>query len=563
MEDEEKTKRQLMEELNELRGQLARFKASESRHEAVEAALRASEQRLRNMVQQAGEGILVLDSEGRIIDLNQRVHEYLGYERTELLALSFLDIEQSLTTEKLRALCEEMSPGIPASLEGILRRKDGSTFPADFRLSRLTHNGDPLLLLMARDISKRKRAERLLVAERQRLFSVLEMLPVAVCLQAQDHSLPYANSAFRQLFGSPEGKFCYEVFRQGSTPCDPCRVLQVLETGLPGQGEYRDASGRILEVHNSPFRDHDGALLALEVAVDITERRRAEEALRESKAHLSATMESIPFEFWALGPSGCYTMQNRPCRERYGEIVGKRTEEICPSESMLAVWRENNRRAFAGELVQGEVHYRFGDEERYYYNVVAPIRDRHTTRGILGINVDITERKQLEAALTRVNEELERLVDARTAELNAKTRRLEEFNAALKVLLKQREEDRRELEESILHNVKSLIAPYLEKLRKSRLSEDQMTYLTILESHIEELTSPFTKRLSQKYLGLTSLEIQAANLIKEGKTSKEIAETLCVSENTVSSHRFHIRTKLGLRNKKVNLRSYLKSLSQR
>jgi len=154
-------------------------------------------------------------------------------------------------------------------------------------------------------------------------------------------------------------------------------------------------------------------------------------------------------------------------------------------------------------------------------------------------------------------------VDARTAELNAKTRRLEEFNAALKVLLKQREEDRRELEESILHNVKSLIAPYLEKLRKSRLSEDQMTYLTILESHIEELTSPFTKRLSQKYLGLTSLEIQAANLIKEGKTSKEIAETLCVSENTVSSHRFHIRTKLGLRNKKVNLRSYLKSLSQR
>lgn len=336
-----------------------------------------------------------------------------------------------------------------------------------------------------------------------------------------------------------------------------------METGLPGQGEYRDASGRILEVYNSPFRDHDGALLALEVAVDITERRRAEEALRESKAHLSATMESIPFEFWALGPSGCYTMQNRPCRERYGEIVGKRPEEICPSESMLAVWRENNRRAFAGELVQGEVHYRFGDEERYYYNVVAPIRDRHTTRGILGINVDITERKQLEAALTRVNEELERLVDARTAALNAKTRRLEEFNAALKVLLKQREEDRRELEESILHNVKSLIAPYLEKLRKSRLSEDQMTYLTILKSHIEGLTSPFTKRLSQKYLGLTSLEIQAANLIKEGKTSKEIAETLCVSENTVSSHRFHIRTKLGLRNKKVNLRSYLKSLSQR
>ena len=561
MKDEAKTKSQLIDELCDLRRQLAQLRASENRHEEVEEALRESERRLQNMVQQAGEAIFVHDRKGRISDLNQRAHEYLGYERNELLGLSFMDVEQSLTAERLRELWREMSPGTPVSLEGILRRKDGSTFPADFRLSLLTHNGEPLLLAMARDITERKRAESLLAAERQRLFSVLEMLPIAVCLQAKDHSLPYANSKFRQFFGNPEGRFCYEIFRQAKTPCDPCRAFQVFATGLPQQGEYRNASGQVLEVHDSPFCDHDGSLLVLEVAVDITERRRAEEALQESKAHLSATIESIPFEFWVVAPDGLYTMQNRPCREHYGEIVGKRPEDICPSESILAVWQDNNRRAFAGELVQGEVRYRFDDEDRFYYNVVAPIRDQHTTRGILGINVDITERKQLEAALTKVNEELERLVDERTGELNAKTRRLEEFNAALKVLLKQREEDRRELEESILHNVRSLIAPYLEKLRKSRLSEDQLTYLTILESHIEGLTSPFTKKLSQQYLGLTPLEIQAANLIKEGKTTKEIAEALCVSENTVSSHRFHIRTKLGVKNKKINLSSYLKNMA--
>lgn len=563
MKDELKTKSQLIDELQDLRHQLAQLSASESRHEVIEEALRESERRLRNMVQQAGEAIFVHDLEGQLIDLNQRAYEYLGYERNELLELSFMDVEKSLTADKLHKLWREMSPGTPISLEGMLRRKDGSTFPADFRLSLLTHNGDPLVLAMARDITERKRAESLLASERQRLYSVLEMLPVAVCLQARNHSISYANGSFRQLFGNPEGKFCYEIFRQGKVPCEPCRAFQVFETGLPRQGEYRDASGRVLEVHDSPFRDHDGSLFVLEVAVDISERRIAEEALQESKAHLSATIESIPFEFWVVGPGGCYTMQNRPCREHYGDIVGKRPEEICPNESVFEVWQDNNRRAFAGELVKGEVRYRFGDEERFYYNVVAPIRDQHTIRGILGINVDITERKQLEAALTKVNEELERLVDERTGELNAKTRRLEEFNAALKVLLKQREEDRRELEESILQNVKSLIAPYLEKLRKSRLSEDQMTYLTILESHIAELTSPFSKRLSHKYLGLTPLEIQAANLIKEGKTTKEIAATLCVSENTVSSHRFHIRTKLGLRNRKINLRSYLKSLSQR
>ena len=255
-------------------------------------------------------------------------------------------------------------------------------------------------------------------------------------------------------------------------------------------------------------------------------------------------------------------MQNRVLRGRYGDIIGKKPEDICPNESLLSVWQDNNRRAFAGELVKGEVRYVAGNEERYLYNVVAPIYDADRTLGIVGINIDITDRKLLEAALTKVNEDLESQVAERTKELGAKTRRLEEFNAALKVLLKQREEDRTELEESILLNVKSLIVPLVEKLKKSRLGGDQMTYLAILESHIQEISSPFTKRLFGKYLGLTNVEVQTVDLIREGKTTKEIAELLCVSENTVSSNRFHIRKKLGLSNKKVNLRYYLKSLEK-
>ena len=163
---------------------------------------------------------------------------------------------------------------------------------------------------------------------------------------------------------------------------------------------------------------------------------------------------------------------------------------------------------------------------------------------LCGVVRDITERKRAEE------------------ELSAKTSRLEEFNAALNVLLKKREEDRTELEESILLNVKSLIVPYIEKLKKSRLGGDQMTYLTILESHMQDITSPFTKRLSEKYFGFTPVEVQTVDLIREGKTTQEVAELLCVSENTVSSNRFHIRKKLGLTNKKVNLRYYLKSLEK-
>jgi DNA-binding CsgD family transcriptional regulator len=137
---------------------------------------------------------------------------------------------------------------------------------------------------------------------------------------------------------------------------------------------------------------------------------------------------------------------------------------------------------------------------------------------------------------------------------------MEEFNAALRILLRQRVEDKKELEENILSNVKDLIVPYVNKLKNSRLDCDQMSYLTVLESQLLALATPFAKMLSQRYFGLTPLEVQNAGLIREGKTTQEIAALLCVSENTVSSHRFHIRKKLGLTNKKVNLRTYLKSL---
>jgi DNA-binding NarL/FixJ family response regulator len=167
--------------------------------------------------------------------------------------------------------------------------------------------------------------------------------------------------------------------------------------------------------------------------------------------------------------------------------------------------------------------------------------------------------KQQEEALHRAYSEMERRVEERTLELKEKTHHLEEVNTALKILLKQREEDREELGEAVLSNVKNLIYPYLEKMKATRLSKDQLTYLEILESHINAITSPFVKRLSQEFLGLTPMEVCIADLIREGKTTKEIAELLHRSESTILFHRDNIRSKLGLKVKKINLRSYLRS----
>jgi PAS domain S-box-containing protein len=159
---------------------------------------------------------------------------------------------------------------------------------------------------------------------------------------------------------------------------------------------------------------------------------------------------------------------------------------------------------------------------------------------------EIEERKRVEQALRK-----------REVELEAQSQHLEEVNTALKVLLKQREDDKKEVADNVMANVKEFVNPYLERLNNSRLTTQQQTLLGILGSNLDNIISPFIGKLSSRYAGLTPMEIRVANLVKEGRTNKEIAEILCLSKNTILFHRFNLRSKLGLKNRKVNLRSHL------
>ena len=180
---------------------------------------------------------------------------------------------------------------------------------------------------------------------------------------------------------------------------------------------------------------------------------------------------------------------------------------------------------------------------------------------------DITELKSVEAALHKAHEELEEKVRERTSdliklneELRNKTGHLEELNIALKVLLRQRENDKNEIEERILSNVKELIIPGIERLKKFNPESKYSLCLSLLESNLREMVSPFSMVLSSKYHNLTHTEIEVANFIRDGRTTKEIAEILNSSTDTIDSHRQNIRKKLKLNKTKTNLRSYLSSL---
>jgi PAS domain S-box-containing protein len=190
------------------------------------------------------------------------------------------------------------------------------------------------------------------------------------------------------------------------------------------------------------------------------------------------------------------------------------------------------------------------------------------------IITDITDRKQAEENLVALNLELEKRVEDRTAalketneqlrrrerELEAQAKSLEDLNAALRVLLQKGEHDKKELEEGTVLNVQELVLPYLDRLLQQCSDYGQRETLKVIRSNLVDIVAPFVRSLSLGCSRLTHKEIQIANLIKQGMTSKEIASLLHVSERTVTTHRDNIRKKIGLQTHKVNLRTHLISM---
>jgi PAS domain S-box-containing protein len=188
-------------------------------------------------------------------------------------------------------------------------------------------------------------------------------------------------------------------------------------------------------------------------------------------------------------------------------------------------------------------------EKRYFETRVNPIKQHGAANGVIGVVNDVTEFRGASEQLLRRDEEL-----------SSQSRNLEETDAALRVVLEKREGDKRELGERIMANVKELVVPYLEKLQRGHLDSQQRALISIALANLREILSPFAATLSSRFLNLTPTQIKVAALIRDGRTTKEIASLLHLSENTIVSHRFHIRSKLGLRNRTMNLRSYLRSL---
>ncbi|MCX5855113.1 MAG: PAS domain S-box protein [Deltaproteobacteria bacterium] len=312
------------------------------------------------------------------------------------------------------------------------------------------------------------------------------------------------------------------------------------------------------ERNEGPFLREERSLLdAIAERLGRTaERKWTEEALQKSQHQQKAILDNIPDMAWLKDTKSCYIAVNdafdRVCGVSQEDIVGMTDYDIWPPD-LADKYREDDKKVMeCGRRKQVEEPLVDKNGRKTWLETIkTPIfGDRGEIIGTAGIARDITLRK-------RAEEELKK----RERELEAKTRNLEEVNIALKVLLKRREEDKTELEEKVLSNVRELVDPYVDKLKKTPLSIDQTAYVNIIETSLNDIVSPFLHNLRSKYLNLTPREIQITNLIREGKTTKEIAKLLNSSQGAIDFHRNNIRNKLGLKHKNANLRSYLLSLS--
>lgn len=280
----------------------------------------------------------------------------------------------------------------------------------------------------------------------------------------------------------------------------------------------------------------------------IAEHKRIEKALRESEERFSLFMDYLPAIVFIKDEKNRPVYVNQYIKDILGAKGWEGTTEFDvfieeTAENMMA---DDETALSDGLLTKVEkVRFRNGIE-RTYETRKFRINRQGEPPLLGGIVFDITERELKEQSLQQKDKELQ-----------VRATRLEEVNTALRVLLKKREEDKTQLEEKVLCNMKGLVFPYLEKLKKTSLDAIQASCVAVVESNLTNIISPFARRLSSKYLGFTPSEIRVANLVKDGKSTKEIAEFMHLSPRTVESHRDSIRKKLGIKNTKTNLRTCL------
>ncbi|MFH2058666.1 MAG: PAS domain S-box protein [Pseudomonadota bacterium] len=336
----------------------------------------------------------------------------------------------------------------------------------------------------------------------------------------------------------------------------------LLGSGFEAEAYYPNLGdgGSWLFFTASPLRSASGEMVgAIETLQDITDRRKAEDALAKNRQWLSQIIQGSAVPTFVIDSEhrisewnlACENMTGVPAKQMTGTkdqwkafsiaqrpVLADLIIDGATEEKIASQYGDKYRHSLLGEGYEVEDFFpNLGIDGKWLFFTASPLRDVNgEIIGAIETLQDVTRRKKAEDAL-RASEE--------------------HYRELSKMLLKQMEIDKDAMGIDLQKNIDNLVLPFFSKLRESVADSTQKDMLSAIESNLKQISSPVASRITKLFSKLTPAEVQIANLIKNGHSTKEIASLLYISEKTVFTHRRNIRKKCNIANKKVNLMTIL------
>jgi PAS domain S-box-containing protein len=551
-------------------------------------------------IQQCSEGVAMADLDGNLKYLNDAFARMHGYSPSELLGKNLSIFH---TPEQL-PLVEEANRQIreTGKFRGEIwhTRRDGSVFPGIMHNSLVRdEEGNPVYMLgMLRNITQRKQLEEAMKKSEKRYRLLADNITdviLVIDVDVDQFVISYVSPSVESVFGytpSAESVLGYtqEELRNLNafdflTPHSADRMKAVFKQEVEkdkfGKAEpqrlelevlHKDGLTTWIEASARFLRDNKKKVKSILCVIrDISKRKKSENALRKSEEQYRLLAENVTDVIAVIDLDQLVFDYISPSAESvFGytkeEFANMHASDILTPHSadyiMAVVNREVEKDKFGKaepQRLELEVLHKNGLSAWMEVSARFLRDNKKQVKSILCVIRDISKRREAEEALKKSRKMLHLAKNKLEEKVRQRTSELEERNIALKVLLDQRDQDKKKLEETIISNIRTLIEPNLTQLKNSRINRKQKAAIKVLESNLNEITSPFLNRLSSTYLKLTLTEIQVANFLKHGATTKEIAESLNLSQRTIDTHRFNIRKKIGIKGKSINLKTYLSS----
>ncbi|MCG3114143.1 MAG: PAS domain S-box protein [Candidatus Manganitrophus sp. SA1] len=392
----------------------------------AEEALRQSEEQYRLLFDRNPHPMWVVDpSTHTFLAVNEAAIRHYGYSREAFLRMTICDIRPSEEIPLLLGYLQEAAHRETSSdpvMGGVWthRKKDGSLIEAEITWNLILFRGKEARLVLAEDVTESRKTERELQDSERRFRQLAENIhEIFWIVELPPFRLLYISPAYEQIWG----RACQSLYDQPKSfldavyPEDRVRVLDAMEQqgrGEPTDTEYRiirtDGSVRWIRDRGFPIKDGSGKVYRVAgVAEDITERRQAEQALRETNETLRALIHASPLAIFALDPEGKVKMWN-PAAER---LFGWREYEIFNQRfPILPVDQEEELDLLQKLVCEGKgftgletCHSRKDGSSVDISISVAPLPGSEpTTTGIVAVVADISDRKKTEEALRKSEE---------------------------------------------------------------------------------------------------------------------------------------------------------------